>query len=260
MSAADLFDVRGKTALVTGGSRGIGFMIARGLVDAGVDVIICARKEQELRAAADELAKLGSCRAIQADLSTLEGIDALGAAVSAEFPRLSILVNNAGATWGAPIEEFPESGWDKVLNTNVKAPFFLTRALLGPLRAAASDEDPARVVNVGSVAGLRPPRAETYSYGASKAAIHMLTRQLAGRLARDRITVNAIAPGPFPSKMMAFVLDDPEARAGIESRNPLGRVGSPEDAAGTAIYLCSRAGAYLTGVVIPVDGGLAGCG
>jgi NAD(P)-dependent dehydrogenase (short-subunit alcohol dehydrogenase family) len=258
MDVAGLFDLRGKTALVTGGSRGIGFMIASGLVAAGVDVIVCARKEHELRAAVDELAKLGSCRAVPADLATLEGIEELAASVAAELPKLDILVNNAGATWGAPIEEFPEAGWDKVLDTNVKAPFFLTRALLGPLRAAAADDEPARVVNVGSVAGLRPPHAETYSYGASKAAIHMLTRQLAGRLARERITVNAIALGPFPSKMMAFVLDDPETRAEIEARNPLGRIGSPEDAAGTVIYLCSRAGAYLTGVVIPVDGGLTG--
>jgi NAD(P)-dependent dehydrogenase (short-subunit alcohol dehydrogenase family) len=257
--AADLFDIRGKTALVTGGSRGIGFGIARGLVQAGVDVIVSSRKEQDLRAAAEELAKTGSCRAIPGDVSTVEGIEHLAAQLADVCPHLNVLVNNAGATWGATLDDFPESGWDKVIDTNLKGIFFLTKALLGPLRAAASDEDPARVINIGSIDGLRAPRHESYPYSASKAAVHQLTRHLASRLAPERITVNAIAPGPFESRMMAWALDDPAARAEVEARVPLGRIGTPDDLAGTTVFLASRVGAYLTGAVIPLDGGLTGC-
>jgi NAD(P)-dependent dehydrogenase (short-subunit alcohol dehydrogenase family) len=253
---SELFSVAGKTALVTGGSRGIGKMIASGLVDAGAEVIISSRKAQACEETAAEL----DCTAIPGDVSTLEGSQALAKAVAERFPSLNILVNNAGVVWGAPLEEFPDHGWDKVMNTNVKGVFHLTVALLGPLRAAATAQDPARVVNIGSVDGMRVPSVENYSYSAAKAGVHMLTRHLAKRLAGDHITVNAIAPGPFESRMTAFAMDDPAARSAIESSVPLGRIGTPEDAAGATIFLASRAGAYLTGTVIPVDGGYSGCG
>jgi NAD(P)-dependent dehydrogenase (short-subunit alcohol dehydrogenase family) len=257
---SDLFDVSGRTALVTGGSRGIGFAVARGLVQAGVRVIISSRKAHELEAAAAELSKLGDAEALQADLSTPEGARSLGEEVRSRVEKLEILVNNAGVSWGAPLEEFPASGWDRVIHTNVEGIFHLTVSLLPALRAAATAEDPARVVNVGSIDGLRVPFTENYSYSASKAAVHMLTRHLAKRLAPEHITVNAIAPGPFESKMMAFMLEDPERRAGIEQMVPLGRIGRPDDAAGLTIFLSSRAGSYLTGAVIPLDGGITGCG
>jgi NAD(P)-dependent dehydrogenase (short-subunit alcohol dehydrogenase family) len=257
---SDLFDIQGKTALVTGGSRGIGLMIARGLLDAGARVVISSRKETDLNAAAQELGQLGDCEPIPADLSRPEGAAGLAAAVVERFPELNVLVNNAGATWGAPLEEFPQSGWDRVIGTNVEGIFHLTVALLPALRAAASAEDPARVINIGSVDGLRAPVTENYSYSASKAAVHMLTRHLAKRLAADQITVNAIAPGPFESKMTAFLLDAPEARNAMVEMVPLGRIGRPDDAAGLVQFLASRAGSYLTGTVIPMDGGITGCG
>jgi NAD(P)-dependent dehydrogenase (short-subunit alcohol dehydrogenase family) len=256
----DLFDIKGKTALVTGGSRGIGLMIGRGLLDAGARIVISSRKEADLNATADELSAHGECVAIPADLSGPDGAHALAAAVAEHFPELSILVNNAGATWGAPVEDFPQTGWDKVIGTNVEGIFHLTTALLPQLRAAATEDDPARVINIGSIEGLRVPMTENYSYSASKAAVHMLTRHLAKRLAPDHITVNAIAPGPFESKMMAFALDNPEMREAIVSSVPLGRIGRPDDAAGLVQFLASRAGAYLTGTVIPMDGGITGCG
>jgi NAD(P)-dependent dehydrogenase (short-subunit alcohol dehydrogenase family) len=255
----DLFDVSGKTALVTGGSRGIGLMIARGLVQAGARVIVSSRKQQDVSEAAQRLAELGDCEAIPGDVSTAEGASALASAVADRFPALDILVNNAGATWGAPLEEFPPSGWDKVAHTNVEGVFHLTVALLPALRAAAREHGSARVINIGSIDGLRTPSVENYSYSASKAALHMLTRHLAKRLAAEQITVNAIAPGPFESKMMAWVLDDPQARSQVEASVPLGRIGSPDDVAGLALFLASRAGAYVTGTVIPLDGGITGC-
>jgi NAD(P)-dependent dehydrogenase (short-subunit alcohol dehydrogenase family) len=257
---SELFDVAGKTALVTGGSRGIGLMIARGLVQAGARVIVSSRKASDVEAAARQLSELGDCQAIPGDVSTPEGAAALAAATRERFPALDILVNNAGATWGAPLEEFPASGWDKVAHTNVEGVFHLTVALLGALRAAADSDDPARVVNIGSIDGLRAPSVENYSYSASKAAVHMLTRHLAKRLAPEHITVNAIAPGPFESKMMAFILDNPETREAVEQSVPLGRVGRPDDVAGLTLFLCSRAGSYVTGNVIPLDGGITGCG
>jgi NAD(P)-dependent dehydrogenase (short-subunit alcohol dehydrogenase family) len=255
----DLFDIAGKTAVVTGGGRGIGLMIARGLVRAGAHVVIASRKQDDLEAARAELATIGECAAIQADLSSQAGAVALADAVKSRHDSLDILVNNAGATWGAPLEEFPQSGWDRVIGTNVEGVFHLTIALLGVLRAAASPEDPSRVVNIGSVDGLRPAGMENYSYSASKAAVHMLTRHLAKRLASEHITVNAIAPGPFESKMTAFMLSSDEGRSAVESMVPLGRIGRPDDAAGLVQFLCSRAGSYLTGTVIPLDGGITGC-
>lgn len=256
---SDLFDISGKTALVTGGSRGIGLMIARGLVQGGARVIVSSRKSADVQAAGQELAKLGECHAIPGDVSTPEGAAQLANSVQERFPSLNVLVNNAGAAWGAPLEEFPASGWDKVAHTNVEGVFHLTVALLGALRATATPQDPARVINVGSIDGIRTPATENYSYSASKAAVHMLTRHLARRLASEHITVNAIAPGPFESKMMAFFLDNPETRTAIEANVPLGRIGSPEDVAGLTQFLASRAGAYLTGAVIPLDGGITGC-
>jgi NAD(P)-dependent dehydrogenase (short-subunit alcohol dehydrogenase family) len=255
-----LFEIEGKTALVTGGSRGIGLMIARGLLDAGAKVVISSRKEADLNAAAAELASHGECEPIPADLSSRDGALALATAVTQRFPKLNILVNNAGATWGAPVDDFPQSGWDRVIHTNVEGIFHLTVALLPTLRAAASADDPARVINIGSVDGLRVPMTENYSYSASKAAVHMLTRHLAKRLAADQITVNAIAPGPFESKMTAFMFDNPETRDAVAQMVPLGRIGRPDDAAGLVQFLASRAGSYLTGTVIPMDGGLTGCG
>jgi NAD(P)-dependent dehydrogenase (short-subunit alcohol dehydrogenase family) len=254
----NLFSVRGKTALVTGGSRGVGLMIARGLVEAGVDVLISSRKAEPLEAAAAELSQLGSCVAIPADLSSQAGTEALAAAVRERFDTLDLLVNNAGATWGEPIESYPDKAWDRVLDTNVRGVFQLTVATLDLLRAAASAESPARVINIGSVDGIRPPTMESYAYSASKAAVHQLTRHLAKRLAAERITVNAIAPGPFESKMTAFMLGDPDARTVVERQIPLGRIGEPEDVVGLTLFLASRAGAYLTGTVIPLDGGYTG--
>jgi NAD(P)-dependent dehydrogenase (short-subunit alcohol dehydrogenase family) len=256
---SELFDVSGKNALVTGGSRGIGLMIARGLLAAGARVIISSRKREQLEQSAQQLAELGDVTAVAGDVSSPEGAAELAAAARERFERLHILVNNAGATWGAALEEFPASGWDRVAHTNVEGVFHLTVALLPALRAAASAEDPARVVNIGSIDGLRVPLFENYSYSASKAAVHMLTRHLAKRLAGEHITVNAIAPGPFESKMTAFMLADPGARENVEQTVPLGRIGRPDDAAGLVIMLASRAGSYLTGTVIPLDGGITGC-
>ncbi|MEW2383898.1 SDR family oxidoreductase [Micromonospora sp. NPDC047707] len=253
---ADLFSVEGKTVLVTGGSRGIGLMIAQGFVQAGARVVISSRKADVCETVAKELSTQGHCEAIPADLGTDTGAEALAAAVRERYDRLDVLVNNAGATWGAPLEAYPETAFDKLWAVNVKAVFRLTTALLPALRAAATADDPARVINIGSIDGIRVPWMEVYAYSATKAAVHMLTRSLAHQLAGEHVTVNAIAPGPFESRMMAFALDDPASRAAIEKQVPLGRIGRPEDMAGTAIYLSSRAGAYLTGAVIPVDGGI----
>ena len=250
----ELFDIRGKVALVTGGSRGIGEMIAEGFVANGVRTYISARKADVCNATAERLSVHGECISIPADLSTKEGVDYLAGELRKREPKLDILVNNAGATWGASIEEFPESGWDKVMDINVKGPFFLTQALLPLLEASASSADPARIINVGSIDGLNVNKMGTYSYGPSKAAIHHLTRTLASHLAERNITANAIAPGPFPSKMTAGIAQTMGEE--IRQHVPLQRWGEPEDMAGVAIYLASRAGAYVSGAVIPVDGGI----
>jgi NAD(P)-dependent dehydrogenase (short-subunit alcohol dehydrogenase family) len=251
-----LFDVSGKVAVVTGGTRGIGMMIARGLLDAGASVYVSSRKADAVAAAVGELSAYGKVHGIAADLSQVAECDRLVAEVSAAEDRLHILVNNAGATWGEPLQHFPEAGWDRVVDLNLKTPFFLTQRFLPLLSAAASDADPARVINVGSIDGLHVNPMPHYPYSASKAGVHHLTRHLARELGPRQITVNAIAPGPFESKMMAFALDDPDMRAAVAASSPLGRIGRPDDMAGVVIYLASRAGAYVTGAVIPVDGGI----
>jgi NAD(P)-dependent dehydrogenase (short-subunit alcohol dehydrogenase family) len=245
----DLFSVRGKVALVTGGSSGIGRMIAEGLCRNGAKVYVASRKLDACQAVAAELSQLGECIPLAVDLADQTSLQALAAEIAAREPKLHILVNNAGAGWAQRLDDYPEAGWDKVMALNVKAPFFLTKALLPQLRAAAEAADPARVVNIGSISGIQGPRTNNYAYGTSKAAVHHLTRNLAHTLAHEHITVNAIAPGPFPSRMMGAQLD------AMVEHVPLARGGSPEDAAGTTIFLCSRAGAYITGVVLPVDGG-----
>jgi NAD(P)-dependent dehydrogenase (short-subunit alcohol dehydrogenase family) len=250
----DLFDLSGKTAVVTGGSRGIGFMIARGLLEAGARVYISSRKADACAAAEQELSRYGKVVAVPADLSAEAGCLRLAGDVAERERALNVLVNNAGATWGAPIEEYPAAAWDKVVDLDLKAPFFLTRAFLPLLEAGGTHEDPARVINIGSIDGLRVPPFPTYAYSASKAGLHHLTRVLARELGPRRITVNAVAPGPFESKMMAATLK--ELGDVIADTAPLKRIGRPDDMAGVAIYLASRAGAYVTGAVIPVDGGI----
>lgn len=251
----DLFSVEGKTALVTGGGRGIGLMIAQGLVEAGAKVYIASRKAEVCEQVAKQLSKSGSCTGIAADLSTEAGCKGLADEIAQRESALQILVNNSGANWGAPIEQFDDAAWNRVLDLNVKGVFHLTKFLLPLLEAAGSHEDPARVINIGSIDGLKPPALDTYSYSASKAAVHHMTRVLAKKFAPKHITVNAVAPGPFESKMMAATLD--AFGDAIVASCPLQRIGTPEDMAGIAIFLSSRAGAYLTGTVIPVDGGIS---
>ena len=263
LSTNDLFSVAGKVALVTGGSRGIGEMIAAGYLANGAKVYISSRKAEVCDATAARLAEEygGECISVPADLSVLDGIDALAAAVSEQESQLDILVNNAGASWGASIEEFPEIGWDKVMDTNVKGPFFLIQRLLPLLEAGATNDDPSRIINIGSVDGIKTPSFSTFSYGPSKAAIHALTRQLGANLLSRNLLVNAIAPGPFPTWMLSTGVGtggdvegtDWEAMGKGMAR---GRIGTAEDIAGLAIFLSSRAGAFTVGDVITCDGGL----
>ncbi len=251
---SDLFSLAGKTALVTGGSRGIGKMIAEGYVDAGAKVYISSRKADVCDAVAAELSEKGTCIAIPADLSTEAECQRLAREIGEREATLDILVNNAGATWGAPLAEHDEASFERVLALNVKAVFHLTKFLTPLLQATGTAEEPARVINIGSIDGIQVPAMETFSYSASKAAVHQLSRHLAKRLA-PTVTVNAIAPGPFESKMMAATL----AAAGdqIAAMAPLKRIGRPDDMAGAAIFLASRAGSYVTGTILPVDGGIA---
>lgn len=252
----ELFGVAGKIAVVTGGSRGIGYAIAEGFVRAGARVCISSRDAEACELAVKQLSELGDCYAIPANLGTTEGRALLVDTLRQREERLDVLVNNAGALWAAPLDDFPESGWDKIFDLNVKGVFFLTQGLLPLLRAAATPDDPARVVNIGSIQGFQVPRHETYSYSASKAAVHQLTRHLASQLAREAITVNAIAPGVFKSRMLKGTIEA-KGEESVVSRVPLGRLAAPNDLAGAAIYLASPAGAYLTGVVLPVEGGVA---
>ena len=250
--ALDLFSLEGRTALITGGSRGIGKMIAKGFIDQGAKVYISSRKAPACIETAEELGP--NCIALPQDVSTMEGIKALAAAYLAHEPKLDILVNNAGAAWGAPFEEFPESGWDKVMNLNLKSPFFLTQALHGALKAAASHDQPAKVINICSIDGIRLNPQETYSYHASKSGLIYLTRRMAAKLIEDSINVTAIAPGAFASEMNRVARDH-----GVEiaKRIPSRRIGRDEDMACAAIYLASRAGDYVVGETIAVDGGVA---
>ncbi|MDA8922130.1 glucose 1-dehydrogenase [Gammaproteobacteria bacterium] len=249
----DLFSVAGKVAIVTGGSRGIGRMIAEGFVENGVRTYITARKADACAETAAELSKKGECIALPADLSTKEGREAFVAEITAREAKIDILVNNAGAAWGAPFEEYPDEGYDKVMDINVKAIFTLTRDLMPLLKQGASQQNPSRVINIGSIDGLRVSTMDNFAYGASKAAVHFLTKNLALRLGPKGVTVNAIAPGAFQSNMMNATLEKFQDK--IESENPLGRIGSPEDMAGLALYLASNASKYMTGQVIALDGG-----
>ncbi len=252
-----LFSIEGKTALVTGGSRGIGLMIARGFVEAGAKVYISSRKATVCDEVAAELSQIGTCISLPADLSTEQACRTLADQIAERESSLDILVNNAGATWGAPMADTDEVAFERVLALNVKGVFHLTRFLRPLLEAAGTAEHPARVINIGSIDGIHVPIMETYAYSTSKAAVHQLTRHLAKAMA-PTITVNAIAPGPFESKMMAATLDAFGEQ--IAASAPLRRIGRPDDMAGTAIYLASRAGSYVTGTILAVDGGIATVG
>ncbi|KWT69772.1 MULTISPECIES: SDR family oxidoreductase [unclassified Variovorax] len=252
MDTTRLFSLAGRTALVTGGSRGIGRMIAEGFLAQGARVYISARKAEACDQTAQELSAFGPCISLPADVSTVEGAHALVQAYARHESTLDILVNNAGAAWGAPYEEFPESGWDKVVDLNLKTPFFLTQALTPMLRKAATDHL-AKVINIASIDGISVNPQETYSYAASKAGLIQLTRRMALRLAQERIVVSAIAPGAFASNMNKDARDHGEE---IKGRIPAGRIGEPEDMAGAAIYLASRAGDYVVGSTLVVDGGV----
>jgi len=265
MQLNDLFSIKGKTALVTGGSRGIGEMIAAGFLANGAKVYISARKADVCAATANRLSEAydGECIALTADLSQLAGVESLTKQLSERESTLDILVNNAGASWGAPLELFPEVGWDKVMDTNVKGVFFLTQKLLPLLRQAASAASPARVINIGSVDGIKAATFDSFSYGASKAAVHHLTRFMAAHLTKEHILFNAIAPGPFPTWMLSTGVGFGGETENVDwqlvgEHNPSGRVGTAQDIAGLAIFLCSRAGEYVVGQTIACDGGVVG--
>ena len=265
MQLNDLFSIKGKTALVTGGSRGIGEMIAAGFLANGAKVYISARKADACAVTAKRLSEAygGECIALTADLSQLAGVESLTKQLSERESTLDILVNNAGASWGAPLELFPEVGWDKVMDTNVKGVFFLTQKLLPLLRQAARATSPARVINIGSVDGIKAATFDSFSYGASKAAVHHLTRFMAAHLTKEHILFNAIAPGPFPTWMLSTGVGFGGETENVDwqlvgKHNPSGRVGTAQDIAGLAIFLCSRAGEYVVGQTIACDGGVVG--
>jgi NAD(P)-dependent dehydrogenase (short-subunit alcohol dehydrogenase family) len=252
MDTTHHFSLKGRSALITGGSRGIGRMIAEGFLAQGARVYISARKATACDQTAKELSAFGHCVSLPADVSTLEGAQALVDAYAKHEDSLDILVNNAGAAWGAPYDEFPESGWDKVVDLNLKTPFFLTKALTPMLKKAATDHL-SKVINIASIDGISVNPQETYSYAASKAGLIQLTRRMALRLAQDRIVVSAIAPGAFASDMNKLARDHGDE---VKERIPAGRIGTPEDMAGAAIYLASRAGDYVMGSTLVVDGGV----
>ncbi len=256
----EIFGVTGKTALVTGGATGIGRMIATALVQGGARVLIASRKGEACAQAADELNALdaaGHAEGFAGDVGSEEAIAALAGEVRSRTEKLNILVNNAGVSWGKELEKFPHMAWEKVMNVNVAGLFTLTRDLLPLLEAAAKPEDPARIINLGSVMGTSPIGAGAYSYAASKAAVHHLTRILASEFSPRHITANAFAPGPFHSNMTAFALDDQSRADAVAKTVPMGRLGMAEDIAGATLFLCGRGGAYTTGTIIPLDGGMA---
>ena len=262
MDISDLFGVNGRTALVTGGATGIGAMISEALVRGGAHVLIASRKGDACVAEADRLNALdvpGKATGFAGDVGSEAAITALVEAVKAHTDRLDILVNNAGVTWGAPLAEFPHDQWHRVFNINVAGLFTLTRELYPMLRDAASAEGPSRIINLGSIMGTAPVAEGAYSYTMSKAAVHHLTRTLAAEFAPSQVTVNALAPGPFPSKMTNFALGHDKGQEAVAAHVPLARVGTPEDIAGAVLYLCSRAGAYVTGAILPLDGGMSAC-
>lgn len=252
----NLFDVSGKVAVVTGGSSGIGAMMAKGLLSNGAKVYITARKLERLQAMAEELAEFGECIAIQADMSKVEGIEAFRDEVAKHEDHIDILINNAGANWAAPLESFPEKGWDKVMDINIKSIFFTVQKFIPLLKAAGDAEDPARVINIASINGIRNSGMPTYAYSASKSGVIHLTEHLATDLASSHINVNAIAPGLFPSDMTKQIVDNEGMVDAAIKQIPRRRMGQPEDIAGTAIYLSSRASAWLTGKTIALDGGM----
>jgi NAD(P)-dependent dehydrogenase (short-subunit alcohol dehydrogenase family) len=254
-----LFDVSGKIVLVTGGSRGVGAMIAEGLVRRGATVVITSRNREACERTAAQLTELGSCTGLATNLADDAAMDELVLWLRENHGGLDVLVNNAGASWGAPIDEYPMSGFDKVIAVNLRAVFRLSQACLPLLESRATAADPARIIAIGSIDGLVTSEGEAYAYGASKAAVHHLTRQLARHLAGRHVLANSIAPGPFYSKMMAFLLDDPAGRESVEHAVPLGRIGSPDDIVGAVVYLASRASSYVTGTTLVVDGGSSSC-
>lgn len=251
----DLFGVEGKVVLVTGGSRGIGFAIAEGFVKAGARVYIASRNAEACDEAANKLSQHGECYSLPANVADVEGCRSVSDALVARENRLDVLINNAGAIWAEKLVDYPESGWDKAFDVNVKAPFFLVQALTPLLLAAAAPDDPARIINVGSIDGLHVPAHETYAYSSSKAAVHHLSRHLAAHFAPLSVTVNVIAPGLFKSKMLKGTLEE-RGEDAVLAPVPLKRFARPSDLAGTAIYLSSKASAYVTGAVVPVDGGM----
>ena len=256
MEMKSLFDVSGKVAVISGGSSGIGAMMARGLLENGAKVYITARKEERLMAMAQTLSAYGECIAIQADMSRVEGIEALVAQISERETKIDILINNAGANWSAPLESFPEKGWDKVMDINVKSIFFATQKFLPLLKAGGSAQDPSRVINIASINGIRNSGMPTYAYSASKSAVIHLTEHLATDVASNGINVNAIAPGFFPSDMTKQIVDNDDMTKFVISQIPRRRMGKPEDIAGTAIFLCSAASSWMTGQTLVLDGGM----
>ncbi|WP_337661203.1 glucose 1-dehydrogenase [Erythrobacter sp. Alg231-14] len=256
MSMKSLFDVAGKVAVVSGGSSGIGAMMARGLLENGAKVYITARKAERLEAMAKDLSELGECIAVQGDMSRVEGIEALVEEITKRENKIDILINNAGANWAAPLENFPEKGWDKVMDINIKSIFFATQKFLPLLKAAGNSEDPARVINIASINGVRNSGMPTYAYTASKSGVINLTEHLATDMAASGINVNAIAPGLFPSDMTKQIVDNDGMTKHAIAQIPRRRMGKPEDIAGTAIYLCSQASSWMTGQTIVLDGGM----